>query len=193
MKRKKAIAVILTAALITGSVFGIGVAVRKTTSGNSAVTVIQGSNINTGYWGNDTQSMNGTVSSSATQNVYLNSGDTVQSVNVKAGDTVKAGDVLLKYDPAKAELAFKGEQISYDEIQLKIKVAQQNLNTLSKIKPVADLAAVTTAATLTMAAMTMAGILTVAPTAERQTVIPTAEKPTVIQTAAIRRTITRRP
>ena len=28
------------------------------------------------------------VSSSATQNVYLNSGDTVQSVNVKAGDTV---------------------------------------------------------------------------------------------------------
>ena len=138
MKRKKAIAVILTAALITGSVFGIGVAVRKTTSGNSAVTVIQGSNINTGYWGNDTQSMNGTVSSSATQNVYLNSGDTVQSVNVKAGDTVKAGDVLLKYDPAKAELAFKGEQISYDEIQLKIKVAQQNLNTLSKIKPVAD-------------------------------------------------------
>ena len=188
MKRKKAIAVILTAALITGSVFGIGVAVRKTTSGNSAVTVIQGSNINTGYWGNDTQSMNGTVSSSATQNVYLNSGDTVQSVNVKAGDTVKAGDVLLKYDPAKAELAFKGEQISYDEIQLKIKVAQQNLNTLSKI-----MAAVTTAATLTMAAMTMAGILTVAPTAERQTVIPTAEKPTVIQTAAIRRTITRRP
>ena len=138
MKRKKAIAVILTAALITGSVFGIGVAVRKTTSGNSAVTVIQGSNINTGYWGNDTQSMNGTVSSSATQNVYLNSGDTVRSVNVKAGDTVKAGDVLLKYDPAKAELAFKGEQISYDEIQLKIKVAQQNLNTLSKIKPVAD-------------------------------------------------------
>ncbi|MGN0255425.1 MAG: biotin/lipoyl-binding protein [Chordicoccus sp.] len=138
MKRKKVIAVIVTAALMTGSVFGIGVAVRKTTSGNSAVTVIQGSSINAGYWGNDTQSMNGTVSSSATQNVYLSSGDTVQSVNVKAGDTVKAGDVLLKYDPAKAQLAFKGEQISYDEIQLKIKVAQQNLNTLSKIKPIAD-------------------------------------------------------
>ena len=138
MKRKKVTAVILTAALITGSVFGIGVAVRKTTSGNRAVTVVQGSDVNAGYWGSDTQSMNGTVSSSATQNVYLSSGDTIQSVNVRAGDTVKAGDVLLKYDPAKAELAFKREQISYDEIQLKIKVAQQNLNTLSKIKPIAD-------------------------------------------------------
>lgn len=135
-KRKKIISAVLTAAIIAGATAGISMAVRATTS-DSTVTVYPASGLNYGgYYDYGTDTMDGQVATDASQDVYVNSSETVSRVEVKEGQQVKEGDVLLIFDTKKTEIGLEQEQINNRRLQLEIEAAEKNLDTLSRLKPV---------------------------------------------------------
>ena len=136
MRKKKILAGILTAVILVGAGGGIGIGVRA--HNQSAVMVIQASEVNYGgYWMSDT-SMEGIISSDASQEVYVTDTQTVSQVMVKEGDQVKEGDVLLSYDITQTNLSLEKEKLSRDQIDLKIQVAEENLKKLKNTTPVAE-------------------------------------------------------
>ena len=132
-KRKKIISAVLTAAIIAGATAGISMAVRATTS-DSTVTVYPASGLNYGgYYDYGTDTMDGQVATDASQDVYVNSSETVSRVEVKEGQQVKEGDVLLIFDTKKTEIGLEQEQINNRRLQLEIEAAEKNLDTLSRL------------------------------------------------------------
>ena len=138
MKHKKVISILLTAAILAGAGYGITRAVRATTSQNT-VTVYKGSDLNFGggYWDNS-QNMQGMVTTDASQNIYVTDTDEIRHVYVQEGQAVHEGDVLLEYDTTKTNLNLQKEELNNRQIRLNIEVAQRNIATLRKMKPVSN-------------------------------------------------------
>ena len=133
---KRILAVVAAAVVGTGAVFGIGTAVRKTTS--SSVLVIPVSSVNYSIWMGSENSVSGMITSEAEQAVYVSDTVKVQEVLVKEGQAVHKGDPLLRYDTKSTRLSLEKEQINRERIELGIEVARENIKTLERISPISD-------------------------------------------------------
>ncbi len=138
-KSKKIISVIIIIAVIAGLAVGISAAVKATTS-SGRIAVIQASSadyVKTMYW-EDSKTITGYVSSDASQNIYLSDAETVKQVYVEEGDEVKEGDIILSYDTTKTSLELQKRQLDVEQIELTIKVAEKNVQTLKNLTPISD-------------------------------------------------------
>ena len=136
-KRGKRITAAVAAVVIgAAAVFGIGTAVRKTTS--ASVPVIQVSAINYGLWLDWENSVTGVITSDAEQSIYLSDTEKVKEVLVTEGQAVHKGDVLMKYDTKSTKLNLEKEKVNRERIELGIEVARENIRTLENISPISD-------------------------------------------------------
>lgn len=134
--KKKTIAAITAGAVVLTVGGGYGI-YRIVKSNASPVEVKSVSSLNTGWWG-DGSSTSGIITANATQEVYLDGNELLDKVHVKEGDEVKIGDKLLSYDTTLLELDVESEELERQGIKLQIKAAEQELEKLKKITPVAD-------------------------------------------------------
>ena len=136
-KRGMRIAAAAAAAVIgAASVFGIGTAVRKTTS--ASVPVIPVSTINNGLWLDWENSVSGVITADAEQSIYLSDTEKVKEVLVTEGQAVHKGDVLMRYDTKSTKLNLEKEKVNRERIELGIEVARENIRTLENISPISD-------------------------------------------------------
>ncbi len=132
-KRKRIVTILLSAAGICAAGSGVVYAVKSTQK--SEVLVVPVSEVNNGgYWDDAAQNMDGMVTSDTTQNVYLTDTQTVEEVKVKEGDIVKEGDVLLTYDMELSSLNLEMQKLSRDQAEIHVKIAENDLKKLKKIK-----------------------------------------------------------
>ena len=127
---------IITAAVLVCAITITGIA-RAVRGGGSTVDVTQVSYLNSGWWDEGT-STSGYVTANASQDVYLESDSVVEKVYVKKGDKVKIGDTLLEYDKTLLQLDLEEEKINKQIQELELQGAQNDLEKLKKITPVAD-------------------------------------------------------
>ena len=135
-KAKRTVIILLVvAALAVGLVFG-GKAILEATA--TRVTVYKVGDVR-GFGGySSEQSYEGTVNGDVIQEVYLNDTDIVKEINVFEGEEVEKGQILMTYDPTEAAADLEEEKINQEETELRIKVAQMNLETLARITPMPD-------------------------------------------------------
>ena len=93
--------------------------------------------LSSGYWG-DNMTLDGMITSDASQNVYLSTEQKVKEVLVKEGDTVKEGDVLMTYDTTAKELELETMELDQKQNELKLDQAKKQLKQLKKTKPVSE-------------------------------------------------------
>lgn len=136
-KGKRIIAAAAALVIGAGTVFGIGTAVRKTTS--SSVPVISVSSIDYGMWLDWNNSVNGIITADAEQSIYLSDTEKVKEVLVTEGQAVHKGDVLMRYDTKSTRLSLEKEKVNRERIELGIEVAKENIRTLESITPIADI------------------------------------------------------
>ena len=121
--KKAAIAVVTAVAVggvSVGGYYGIRHA-QKTT-----VKVYPVSDFTSGYWG-DSMNMEGQITSTASQNIYLSDSQTISQVLVKEGDVVNAGDKLMTYDTSMIELDLETQQLQLAQTKLKIQQSEKEL------------------------------------------------------------------
>ena len=136
-RTKKILAVLLSLVLGCGAIGGAIYGVTK--SRERAVTVIPASEINYGGGNWDYATMvSGYVTSDAAQDIYLSATETVSEVMVVEGQAVHEGDVLMAYDTTTTNMNLEKERLARQQIQLRIDVANKNLETLRRMNPVAD-------------------------------------------------------
>ena len=133
---KRIIAAIAAVVIGAAAVFGIGTAVRRTTS--ASVPVIQVSSIDYGLWLDWENSVSGVITSDAEQSIYLSDTEKVKEVLVTEGQAVHKGDVLMKYDTKSTKLNLEKEKVNRERIELGIEVARENIRTLENISPISD-------------------------------------------------------
>lgn len=133
-KSKRFLAILLAILIICGGVIGVSAAVRKTTSGGK-VMVISAEELNYGYGYWDSESMEGYVTSDRTQNVTLNTSQTVSEVKVTEGQEVKKGDVLLVYDMKQTEINLEKAELKLEQLKQSLKNAEEGLKKLKNMSP----------------------------------------------------------
>ncbi|MGN0433039.1 MAG: biotin/lipoyl-binding protein, partial [Bilifractor sp.] len=122
MKAKKVISVILASVISAGAGYGISRAVQVTTN-RGTVTVFNASDLNYGGgYGYDSQTMQGVVTTDASQNIYVTDTEDIKHVYVKQGQAVREGDILLAYDTTKTGLNLEQEKLNNQQIRLNIEV-----------------------------------------------------------------------
>ncbi len=137
MKLKTAvISIVVSAALVAGVGYGAYYALQ---SGKSPIEVVPVSNVNTGYWGGESQSIFGSVTSKIAQTVQLNEEYTIDKIYVQAGDTVKEGDPLFSYDMTLQELELEMSQLSLQTQELTMTKLEKDLEKLKKTPATASL------------------------------------------------------
>ena len=121
-KKKRGLAIVLAIAVALAALYGIGFAVRRTTSGKTAMVVLAG-DLNYGWYsGEGGTSVDGTVATAATQNVYVTASETIAQIYVQEGDTVKKGDPLVLFDTELAAIALAQRELELDHLRLSIDV-----------------------------------------------------------------------
>ena len=135
-KAKRVLAVILALAILSGGTYGIVRAVQA--SRKQPVMVIPAAAVNYGgYWDYES-SIEGYITTSATQSVYLSDTEKVDKVLVSAGQAVHEGDVLLTYDATLTQLALEKAELTQQQLQLQLDVAKKNLETLQHMSPYSE-------------------------------------------------------
>ncbi len=86
------------------------------------------------YWA-DEQSLDGTVTSGSSQNVYLDSEKLVKELNVSVGDSVKKGDVILTYDMTVVELETEQKKNRIAVLEQQISEGERELERIKNLKP----------------------------------------------------------
>lgn len=133
-KRTIIISCLLVAALIAGGVYGASYLLRNS---GATVPVYSVASKNMGYYDYNVSS-SGTVTSKATQEVYLDTNELVDQVYVKEGDKVQIGDKLLSYDTTLLELDLEASQLEKEATELELKGAKADLQTLQSTTPIPD-------------------------------------------------------
>lgn len=133
-RKKKILAIIITAAIICGAVVGVSAGVRHTTSGGK-VMVIPAEELNYGYGYMEGESMEGYVTSDRTQNVRLSSSQSVKEIKVGEGQQVKKGDILLEYDMTQTEINLEKAQLNLDLLKMGLGNAEEALRKLRNTSP----------------------------------------------------------
>ena len=135
MKKRNVIVAVLLAVAVAGGSIGGYYGFR---SMNRPVTMVYAVNeLSSGYWG-DNMTLDGMITSDASQNVYLSTEQKVKEVLVKEGDTVKEGDVLMTYDTTAKELELETMELDQKQNELKLDQAKKQLKHLKKTKPVSE-------------------------------------------------------
>ena len=133
MKKRNVIVAVLLAVAVAGGSIGGYYGFR---SMNRPVTMVYAVNeLSSGYWG-DNMTLDGMITSDASQNVYLSTEQKVKEVLVKEGDTVKEGDVLMTYDTTAKELELETMELDQKQNELKLDQAKKQLKQLKKTKPI---------------------------------------------------------
>lgn len=137
MKRKRILVPLLAACAVLLAIIGIAYAVKK--SQEKTVMVIPASSLNYGGGVFDASvTMDGTITTDVSQDIYISSTQTVDEVFVTEGQRVYVGDKLLTYDTVKTGMNLEKEKINREQIELRIDVARRNLVTLKRLKPVSS-------------------------------------------------------
>ncbi len=133
MKNKKLLIPILAAALVVVIVAGAFLL----PSLNKAEVPVYAVNMvgYTDYYGGTSESY-GMVTTDKVQPLYLSSTQTVTEVLVYSGQTVKKGDVLFTYDTTLSDLAVERKDLANQQLEVKLKTAQEELKALRKMKPI---------------------------------------------------------
>lgn len=135
MKKRNVIVAVLLAVAVAGGSIGGYYGFR---SMNRPVTMVYAVNeLSSGYWG-DNMTLDGMITSDASQNVYLSTEQKVKEVLAKEGDTVKEGDVLMTYDTTAKELELETMELDQKQNELKLDQAKKQLKQLKKTKPVSE-------------------------------------------------------
>lgn len=135
MKKRNVIVAVLLAVAVAGGSIGGYYGFR---SMNRPVTMVYAVNeLSSGYWG-DNMTLDGMITSDASQSVYLSTEQKVKEVLVKEGDTVKEGDVLMTYDTTAKELELETMELDQKQNELKLDQAKKQLKQLKKTKPVSE-------------------------------------------------------
>ena len=142
MKKKIIVIVVVllvVSAIIGGAIFGY----QSYTNKNLVADVYSVSSLNMGYWGDEMQS-NGTVTNDLSQDIDLESDQTVAQIYVQEGQTVAIGDKLLEYDITDKQLQLEMKKLEIQGIENDITLAQRELTTLKNTTPVTNTPVVTT-------------------------------------------------
>lgn len=134
MNKKKAGTILLSILLAVGGSAGIVSAVRITSQ--KPVMVIPA--MDARGWGGGLgmgADLSGYVTGEGIQNIYISDATQIKSINVKEGQKVTKGQTLMTYDQTQTGIALKKEQLAKKNVELKIRIAKQNLNTLSHLSP----------------------------------------------------------
>ena len=102
--KKKIIIGILVAALIAGGAAGGGVYYRK--SHQKTVSVVSVDSLAGQYYAEDTN-LDGTITTSAVQNISVDKDMIIQELYVSKGDSVSKGDKLISFDMTLVEMELK--------------------------------------------------------------------------------------
>ena len=133
-KRNVIVAALLAVAIVGGSIGGY----YGFRSMNRPVTMVYAvSELSSGYWG-DNMTLDGMITSDASQNIYLSTEQKVKEVLVQEGDTVQEGDVLMSYDTTAKELELETMELDQKQTGLKLDQAKEQLEKLKKMKPVSE-------------------------------------------------------
>lgn len=132
---KKAAIAVVTAVAVGGVSVGGYYGIRQ--AQKTTVKVYPVSDFTSGYWG-DSMNMEGQITSTASQNIYLSDSQTISQVLVKEGDVVNAGDTLMTYDTSMIKLDLETQQLQLAQTKLKIQQSEKELEKLKKTKPVSD-------------------------------------------------------
>ena len=149
MKKKIIITVVvilILSAAITGGIF----AYKSYNQNNLVADVYSVTNLNMGYWGDQTQSY-GTVTNDISQNITVDDSQTISQVYVQEGQTVAIGDKLMEYDITDKQLQLEMKKLDIQGIENDIALAQKDLADLKNTTPISNTPAVTTPATTTPA------------------------------------------
>ena len=124
---KKAAIAVVTAVAVGGVSVGGYYGIRQ--AQKTTVKVYPVSDFTSGYWG-DNMNMEGQITSTASQNIYLSDSQTISQVLVKEGDVVNAGDTLMTYDTSMIELDLETQQLQLAQTKLKIQQSEKELEKL---------------------------------------------------------------
>lgn len=124
-----------TVAVVGGGGYGI---YRYIKANAQPVEVTKVAYLNTGWWGNESTSTYGIVTSNATQEVNLDGEQLVKEIYVKEGDQVKIGDKLLSFDTTLLELNLESEKLNKQTLELELQGMENDLAKLKAITPIPD-------------------------------------------------------
>ena len=88
----------------------------------------------TEYWG-DSQESYGPVRTDKIQTIYLSDTQTVTEVKVKQGDSVKKGDLLMRFDTTRSDLALERKRLDVEKLKLQLDDAKTELKRINGLKP----------------------------------------------------------
>ena len=135
MKKRNVIVAALLAVAVVGASIGGYYGFRAM---NRPVTMVYAvSDLSSGYWG-DNMTLDGMITSDASQNIYLSTEQKVKEVLVQEGDTVREGDVLMSYDTTAKELELETMELEQKQNALKLDQAKDQLEKLKSMKPVSE-------------------------------------------------------
>ena len=129
MKKRNVIVAALLAVAVVGASIGGYYGFRAM---NRPVTMVYAvSDLSSGYWG-DNMTLDGMITSDASQNIYLSTEQKVKEVLVQEGDTVREGDVLMSYDTTAKELELETMELDQKQNELKLDQAKKQLKQLEE-------------------------------------------------------------
>ena len=131
MKIKKK-TIVITAASI--GVLGIGAWYLGQNLRSSQVDVYPVSDLSQSIWQSGA-SLDGTIASQVSQEVHLQEKQIVSAVHVQEGQEVKKGDPLLSYDMTLVNIDLEMEKLTRQQLEVKKKGLEQELEKLKKIRP----------------------------------------------------------
>lgn len=130
MKIKKKMIVITAAGV---AAVGIGSWYLMQNLRSSQVDVYPVSDLSQSIWQNST-TLEGTIVSQVSQEVHLQEKQIVSAVHVQEGQEVKKGDPLLSYDMTLVNIDLETERLSRQQLEVKKKGLEQELEKLKKDK-----------------------------------------------------------
>ncbi len=122
--RTAVISVVVSASLVAGAGYGAYYAVNGQ---KTPVEVVPVSNVNQYYWGDDEETIYGTITSQVSQLVYLNDDYTIDEIYVEEGDDVKEGDALFAYDMTLQELELEMSELTLQTYELTLTRLEKDL------------------------------------------------------------------
>lgn len=144
--KKKIIITVIVVLFVAGAAAGGVFAYKSYNDSKLVADVTAVSNLNMGYWGDETQSY-GTVTNDISQDIYPESDQIITQVYVQEGQTVAIGDKLMEYDITEKQLELEMKKLDIQGIDNDITLAQRELTELKNTTPIVDTPEVVTPVT----------------------------------------------